>query len=313
MLYGIDIGGTKIAFAAFDQELNCLLSKQIATPTDYNDFITAIAAMVNQADSKLNCQGQVGIGFPGAINPDGQTLNCANVHALKEQPFMDDLGTLLQRELKLENDANCFLLSECFGGSADGCATVLGVTLGTGVGGAIFANGGIIHGQNAFAGEIGHYPLPATVLKKHPDLPDLSCDCGRLMCLETYVSGTGLSNLYQHYAQERLTAPAIVEKYQANDKTAIKVFDIYFDILAAGLGTAMLVLDAHAIVFGGGLSKLEMLIDALIKRLPEHLLNNVSLPRMLSAEYGAEGGVRGAALLNYTPNHDKSNWAELGE
>lgn len=301
MLYGVDIGGTKIAFAAYDQALNCLLSKQIATPTDYSDFISTISMLVNQADAKFKCQGEVGIGFPGAINPGGQTLNCANVTALKDQPVIQDLGAALRREFKLENDANCFLLSECFGGSADGCATVLGVTLGTGVGGAIFANGGIIRGQNAFAGEIGHYPLPATVLKKYPELPSLTCGCGREMCLETYVSGTGLSNLYQHYTHVRLTGPDIVKQYQADDKTAIKVVNIYFDILAAGLGTAMLLLDADAIVFGGGLSNLEMLNEALVKRLPEHLLSHVKLPRIVNAHFGSEGGVRGAALLNYTP------------
>lgn len=299
MLYGFDIGGTKIAFAVYDSTLNCVLSQQVATPDSYGAFMTAIATMVHKADATFNCQGHVGIGFPGAINPHDQTLNCANVPAIKGQSLSKDLTVALQRDIKLENDANCFLLSECFGGSADGCSTVLGVTLGTGVGGAIFANGGIVAGKNAFAGEIGHYPLPATVLKKHPELPHLTCGCGRQLCLETYVSGTGLSNLYQHYAQSRLTGPEIVQKVDMGDSTAIQVLNVYFDILAAGLGTAMLVLDADAIVFGGGVSKLESLLQSVRERLPAHLLNNVTLPLLVNAKFGSEGGVRGAALLNY--------------
>lgn len=299
MLYGFDVGGTKIAFSVYDQNLNCLFEDQTPTPQDYSSFISIITTMVVQADIKYGIKGQVGLGFPGAINSDDQTLYCTNVPAIKGRPLLDDLSKSLNRDIKIENDANCFLLSECFGGSADGCPTVLGVTLGTGIGGAIFVNGSILTGKNSFAGEIGHYPLPATLLKKYPELPDLTCGCGRQMCLERYVSGTGLGNLYQHYAKEPLQGPEILEKFRAGDETAIKVISVYFDILAAGLGTAMLVLDADAIVFGGGLSKFEILIEEFTKRLPEHLLSAAKLPLVVKAKFGGEGGVRGAALLNY--------------
>lgn len=299
MFYGFDVGGTKVAFCVYDKSLNCLFEDQVPTPLDYHSFISCIVNMVQQADIKFDCKGMVGLGFPGAISADGKTLNCANVPALKGRPLYQDLSAALEREIKLENDANCFLLSEYFGGSADGCPTTLGVTLGTGVGGAICINGKILTGKNSFAGEIGHYPIPATVLKKYPDLPDLTCGCGRQMCLETYVSGTGLGNLYHHYAKQPLKGPAILEKFRSGDATAQKVIAIYFDILAAGIGTAMQVLDADAIVFGGGLSKFEILIDEFSKRLPEHILSDVKMPIIAQAKFGGEGGVRGAALLNY--------------
>lgn len=299
MLYGFDVGGTKVAFCVYDQALNCLFEDQVSTPQDYDSFITCVVNMVRQADTQFNCKGKVGLGFPGAMSQDGLTLNCANVPALKGRPLFKDLSTVLDRGIKLENDANCFLLSEYFGGSADGCDTVLGVTLGTGVGGAICIKGKILTGKNSFAGEIGHYPIPATVLKKYPDLPDLTCGCGRQMCLETYVSGTGLGNLYKHYAKSPLKGPAILDKFRSGDEVAIKVIAIYFDILAAGIGTVMQVLDADAIVFGGGLSKFEILIDEFSKRLPDHILSDVKLPIIAKAKFGGEGGVRGAALLNY--------------
>ncbi len=299
MLYGFDVGGTKIAFSVYDQDLNCLFEDQRPTPDDYDSFLEIVCTMVKNADQQFDCRGAIGMGFPGAVNQQAQTVYCANVPAVKGRNLCADLSALVDRPVKLENDANCFLLSECRGGSADGCSTVLGITLGTGVGGAIFVNGAIHSGFNSFAGEVGHYPLPATLFLKHPDLPNITCGCGRQMCLETYMSGTGLGNLYQHYAKEALQGPEIIKKYRAGDKLACKVVDIYFDILAAGLGTAILVLDPDAIVFGGGLSNFEVLLEELPKRLPGHLLPKVLLPKITSAKFGGTGGVRGAAILNY--------------
>jgi len=299
MLYGFDVGGTKIAFSVYDQNLNCLFEDQVATPHEYDDFMAIISEVVSAADIKCASKGKVGLGIPGAINIEGLTTNCANVPAIKDRPLVSALSTLLDREIKLENDANCFLLSECFGGSADDCATVLGVTLGTGLGGAIFSNGKIITGKNSFSGEIGHFPIPSTVLKMHPELPHLKCGCGREMCLETYVSGTGLANLYKYYANIDIKGPAILDRYRSGEETAINVISVYFDILAAGIGTVMMILDADAIVFGGGLSKFETLTKEFSNRLPEHLLSDVQLPLIKTAKFGSEGGARGAALLNY--------------
>ncbi len=299
MLYGFDVGGTKIAFSVYDQALNCRLTEQITTPGDYPGFITAVTDLVRRADHRFACKGAVGIGFPGATCGKEERVNCANVAAIKGQTLAADLSALLQREIKLENDANCFLLSECYGGSADNCTAALAVTLGTGVGGALFVNGAIHRGLNCFAGEIGHYPIAATMLVKYPDLPLFDCGCGRKMCLETYCSGTGLSNLYRYYGGDNATGPEIINKYQSGDKLASRVLDIYLDLLSAGLATAILVLDPEVIVLGGGVSKLPSLTEQLITRLPEHLLKNVSLPQINNAMFGATGGVRGAALLNY--------------
>ena len=298
LLYGFDIGGTKIAFSVYDHALNCLFATQVATPSDYASFLSVICEMVTHADQSFACTGMIGIGLPGAINVQNDRIYCANVSALNGQRLIADMSILFGRDIKLENDANCFLLSECTGGAGEGCATVLGITLGTGVGGAIFVNGALHYGKNAFAGEIGHYPIPATLLLKYPDLPRFRCGCGRQMCLETYISGTGLSNLYQYYAQQFLSSPEILNKQQMGERIASKVVDIYLEILAAGLATSILVVDPDALVFGGGLSNLNALSEQLIKRLPKYLLNNTSLPKISKATFGATGGVRGAAILN---------------
>lgn len=299
MFYGFDVGGTKIAFAVYDQHLHCLFAEQHPTPNNFPDFMRLIKHLVSAADRQFSCKGAVGIGIPGACNMQTQQVYCANVPAINGRCLVADLSASLDRQVKLENDANCFLLSECYGGSADNSNCALGITLGTGVGGAIFVNGALHHGRNSFAGEIGHYPISATLLLKYPDLPQFSCGCGRQMCFETYVSGTGLSNLYRHYTDTAVDCPQILQQYRTADKTAAKVMDIYFDILAAGIATAILVLDPDVIVFGGGLASFTELISELKKRLPGHLLSSVSLPDIHFAEFAAAGGVRGAALLNY--------------
>ncbi len=300
MLYGFDIGGTKIEFSVYDQQLNLQFNKRVPTPTsDYQALLHAINEMVLEADTQFACRGMVGVGFPGAINTRNNTLIIANLPSANGKPLQADLEAVIDRQVVVQNDANCFLISECYGGAADNANTVLGVTLGTGVGGAVFVNGDIHSGHNFFAGEIGHFPLPATMLLKYPELPYFTCGCGRKACLETYVSGTGLGNLYQHFAKQPLKGPEILEKYMAGDKTAAKVVNVYLDILAAGLGMAMSVLDPDAIVFGGGLAGFEEIYTELPKRLPDHLLPNVALPTLKKAEFGGAGGVRGAALLNY--------------
>ena len=298
MLYGFDVGGTKIAFSVYDQSFNCLLTEQVSTPDNYDSFLSVIGDFVFNADKQFNCKGLIGIGLPGAVSPGDETINCANVNAISGRPLIKDLTLMLNREIKVENDANCFILSECYQGSANGCSVVLGITLGTGVGGAICINDKIVSGKNRFAAEIGHFPIPATILKKYPQLPDFTCGCGRDMCLETYVSGTGLSNLYQHYTNQVLQTPAIIDKYLSGDEIALEVMNQYFDILAAGIATSIMVLDPDAIVIGGGVSQLSFLIGELQHRLPDHLLKNVDLPYISNAKFGSVGGVRGAALLN---------------
>ena len=300
MLYGFDLGGTKIEFSVYDQQLNLLSNQRVATPAnDYDAFLTIFADMVKQADHEFGCRGMVGIGFPGAINSADDTLICANLPGMNGKPLRHDLEKLIDRRVALQNDANCFLISECYGGAADGCKNVLGVTLGTGVGGALFINGDVVTGLNFFAGEIGHYCIPATMTEKYPDLPLFISGLGHAGSFETYASGTGLGNIYSHFAKHPAKGPEILELYRSGDAVAVKAVDIYLEVLAAGLSTSIMVLDPEAIVFGGGLAAFEDIYPELEKRLPAKLIPNVRLPKLCQAQFGGAGGVRGAALLNY--------------
>lgn len=300
MFYGFDIGGTKIAFAVFDNELDCIFSDQVATPDDYVTFLSVIINWVKQADLLYCTEGKIGIGIPGVFDKKKRMLFCANVTAINESLFIDDLSEAINRKIKIDNDANCFLLSECYFASADHKKSVLAVTLGTGVGGAYFVNGHLAHGHNNLATEIGHIALPATLFFKYPQLPIFKCGCGAQACLETYVSGSGLTNLYTYYAKKTISAPEILVQAKMGEKTALEVVELYFDILANGLATVITVLDPEIIVFGGGLSKIENLTEQLQLRLPQYLLKGVTLPSLVYPEFEGNGGVRGAALLNYS-------------
>ncbi|MGY6038032.1 ROK family protein [Aeromonas sp. AE23HZ002T15] len=299
MYYGFDIGGTKVAFAVYDGDLNLCHEERMSTPgDDYSGLQQLIRSRVLEADARFGAVGAVGIGFPGILNRDDKSIVAANLPAIHGRHLGADLTALLGRTVRVDNDANCFLWSEVHQGAAAEAQSALGVTIGTGIGGAVYLAGQLIQGRNWLAGEIGHYPLPATILMKYPDLPRPRCGCGRLVCFETYASGTGLERLYHHFHGERASGHQIVARYEAHEASALTTIDCWLEILAAGLATAISVLDPEVVVLGGGLSGLPALYEELPKRLPGHLLSGVALPAIRQARFGGAGGVRGAALLN---------------
>ncbi|MGL5291818.1 MAG: ROK family protein [Vibrionaceae bacterium] len=300
MYYGFDIGGTKIAFAVYDENFTLCHQERMSTPKDdYSAILHMLQQKVLQADAQFGGAGTVGIGFPGVINCHDGSLVVVNLPALHGKHLALDLGEMLGRKVLIDNDANCFLWSEVHQGSADGASCALGVTLGTGGGGAIYTNATILHGKNFMAGEIGHITLPATVLAKYPALPFVTCGCGRVACFETYASGTGLERLYLHFSGASASGEQIVERFYAREPAALACVDCWLDILAAGLANASLLLDPDVIVLGGGLCEFSEIYQQLPARLPANLLPKVAPPAVLQAKFNAAGGVRGAALLHF--------------
>src|SRR4051812_13930482 len=183
---GIDLGGTKIEGIALDDAGGEVFRKRVATPRgDYDATLSTVVSLVNQIGS-----GSVGIGIPGALSRVTGLVKNANSTCLIGKPFKEDLENALKREVRIANDANCFALSEATDGAGQGAKVVFGVILGTGVGGGIVVDGKVLTGPNAIAGEWGHNPLPAPTAQ---DLPLPVCYCGRLGCIETYLSGPGLA------------------------------------------------------------------------------------------------------------------------
>ena len=139
---GIDLGGTKIEIIALDAAGRECLRRRVPTPQgDYTGTVAAVAGLVEAIESELGQRGRVGLGIPGAESATGGLIKNANSTCLIGQPLRRDLQTLLQRQIRIENDANCFALSEAVDGAGQGAGIVFGVILGTGT---LPASGGTI-------------------------------------------------------------------------------------------------------------------------------------------------------------------------
>ena len=279
---GVDLGGTKIEAIALDADGREVFRKRISTPRgDYGATIKAVSNLVGEAG-----QGSVGIGIPGALSQVTGLVKNANSTWLIGRPLKQDLEAALGRPVTLENDANCFALSEAVDGAGKGAAAVFGVILGTGVGGGIVVDGRVLTGANAIAGEWGHNPLP---LPTAEDLPLPSCYCGRKGCIETYLSGPGLARDYEKATGQRL-AP---EKVVLHDETMAR----YAERLARSLASVINVLDPEVIVLGGGISNVAALYTEVPRLWTRYVFSDHVATRLTPPVHGDSSGVRGAAWL----------------
>lgn len=302
MYYGFDIGGSKIALGVFDQERRLRWEKRVATPkTGYEYFQQAVESLVREADSRFDCEGTVGIGIPGMPETADGTLYAANVPAASGHPLRADLSARLGREVRLDNDANCFALSEAWDDEFTQYPLVMGLILGTGVGGGLVLNGKSITGHSYITGEFGHIRLPVDALEVvGHDFPLTRCGCGQLGCIENYLSGRGFAWLYEHFYQHSLTSPEIVAQWQQGEARAREHVERYLDLLAVCLGNILTIVDPDLLVLGGGLSNFTAISEGLAQRLPRHLLPVARVPRIERARHGDAGGMRGAAFLHLT-------------
>ncbi|MEN0615188.1 N-acetylglucosamine kinase [Klebsiella indica] len=302
MYYGFDIGGSKIALGVFDKARRLRWEKRVATPkASYEAFLQAIEALVQEADQRFGCQGSVGIGIPGMPETEDGTLYAANVPAASGRRLRADLSERLGRDARLDNDANCFALSEAWDDEFARYPLVMGLILGTGVGGGLVLNGKSITGHHYITGEFGHIRLPVDALDVvGRDFPLVRCGCGQLGCIENYLSGRGFAWLYDYFYQQSFTSPEIVALWQQGDAKAHEHVERYLDLLAVCLGNILTIVDPDLLVLGGGLSNFTAITEGLAQRLPRHLLPVASAPRIERARHGDAGGMRGAAFLHLT-------------
>ena len=300
MLYGLDIGGTKIELAVFNSQLEKQYSERVETPkSSYEDWLNTIVHLVKKADEKFACKGSVGLGIPGFVNQSTGIAEITNIRVADNKPILRDLSALLDREVRAENDANCFALSEAWDAENAQYPSVLGLILGTGFGGGFVIKGKVYSGQTGMAGELGHLQLNYHALKLlgWDKAPIYDCGCGNKACLDTYLSGRGFEMLYRDLKGEALAAKEIIQRFYAGDKSAVDFVGIFIELAAISIGNIITAFDPHLIVLGGGLSNFDYLYEALPKALPPHLMRSAKVPMIKKAKYGDSGGVRGAAAL----------------
>jgi fructokinase len=289
---GIDLGGTKIEIAVLGPDGNEALRRRIPTPQDYNQTIEAIAALVRDCEAIVGGSASVGIGIPGVISPATGLVKNANSIALNGHRFDHDISQALDREVRVENDANCFALSEAADGAGQGFGVVFGVILGTGCGGGIVMHRRVHQGPHRVAGEWGHTPLP---WPRGPEVPGKLCWCGKHGCLETYVAGPSLARDCD--GPDARDASLLPARAAAGDKQAIAALARHADRLARGLAVVINILDPDAIVLGGGLSNMEHLYTELPRLIPTYAFSDVIATPILRNLHGDSSGVRGAAWL----------------
>ena len=288
---GIDLGGTKIEIVALAGDGGELLRRRVATPRgDYLATVMAVAGLVESAEHELGRRGSVGVGIPGAESRVTGFVKNANSTWLIGQPLRRDLQALLHRPVRIDNDANCFALSEATDGAAAGAEVVFGAILGTGVGGGIVVRGAPLIGANAIAGEWGHNPMPDE--SRRP-----SCYCGRTGCVESYLSGPGLVSDHKVSGGGAPGAEAIVAGAAAGDPACAATLARYEARLARALAQVINSLDPEVIVLGGGLSNIDRLYDNVPRLWGAHVFSDHVATRLVKNRHGDSSGVRGAARL----------------
>jgi len=297
MRIGIDLGGTKIEGIALDGA-RVLARRRVESPrNDYGRTIRAIVDLVRDLEQETGQDGTIGIGIPGAMSKQTGLVKNANSVWLIGHPLDRDLEHALGRPIRLTNDANCFALSEATDGAAKGAYCVFGVIVGTGTGGGIVVNGQVLEGPHRIAGEWGHNPLPWPANHNSDELPGPACYCGRFGCIETFLSGPGLSLAYQQITREHLSAEAIAGRAAQGEKSAATALDVYEGRMARALASIINVLDPDVIVLGGGLSQIDRLYANVPERWKPYVFSDHADTPLVRALHGDASGVRGAAWL----------------
>lgn len=293
---GVDFGGTKIEAAAIDGDGQFQARLRRANPRTYEQALEVVAELVAEVEAQIGQRVEhVGVGIPGSQAPSTGTIRYANSTWLNGRRLDDDLQRVLGRRVTLENDANCFALSEALPDHAD--KTLVGVIVGTGCGSGVVVGGRVRTGRNALAGEWSHTPLP---WMSQAELDRPACWCGRANCIETFVCGPAFEADYARQAGQTLPAAEIVALAGAGDQTAARTLTDYIDRLARALAILVHTIDPDIIVLGGGMSNTPALAERVRQRLSSVIYPAAPgdfLTEVRTARHGDSSGVRGAAWL----------------
>lgn len=288
MRAGVDFGGTKIEAALLDSTGEIRIRRRVPNPGNYAAAVQSLAGLVAEVEQACGVRaGAVGVAMPGSLSPVTGLVRNANSVWLNGKPFLEDLQAALARPVRIENDANCFALSEAVDGAAAQGRVVFGVILGTGCGGGVVADRKVITGVNGVGGEWGHTPLPWARL----DETAVRDWCGRWNCLEQWISGTG----FKRWAG--MSARDADMRASDGDPHALVLLDLLADRIARGLAVVIDILDPDVIVLGGGVSNVERLYPSVRGKLIAHVFSDVLKTKLVKNRHGDSSGVRGAAWL----------------
>lgn len=310
---GIDLGGTNIAVGIVDENRKIIETSSIPTelPRDPEDLAENIAEFVlHILEEKRISHSEIisaGIGIPGTVNPHTGMVEYANNLGFTHVPFAGLLGAYFPFPLYGANDAKAAAWGEYLAGAGTGSSSMIMVTLGTGIGGAMIMDGKLVDGFNYSAGEIGHM-----VIERN----GRSCSCGRKGCFEAYASASALVN---DAREEALADPgsllykcsggnlpsidgrAVFAAAEAGDQRAVIVLDRFLSYLTEGVVNLINIFQPEILCIGGGLSGAgERLLAPLREKAAPLAYSRdcADNTRILCARLGNDAGIIGAALLN---------------
>ncbi|MCL2469233.1 MAG: ROK family protein [Alphaproteobacteria bacterium] len=292
---GIDIGGTKIAVAAFSADGDVRASCRAPTPKTYEALLEQCFSLFASVVREAGDVAQAGLCLPGVIDRKLGTVASGNLSFLKEKPFGHDLERLLKRPLAIGNDANCAALAEALAGAGKGYESVLGLCLSTGIGSGFVLHGRIWEGANGLAGEVGHLPL---AFREPQDGPPSLCSCGQLGCVEDAISGGGFKRLYSFITGDEAPEPEmIVQHCLAGDKKAAEVIDRYLELVAKAMVGVFHSLDPSVVVVSGGLMNIPGLFEEVPRRLLRYICAEEIRTPFVPARFDTLASAFGASLL----------------
>jgi fructokinase len=284
---GIDLGGTKTEIIVLDENLNVLERKRVPTPkNNYNKIISTIETLVLDVSQNIS-DFSLGICCPGSISKQTGLIKNSNTQCLIGKSLKKDLEDTLEKTISIENDANCFTLSESKMGAGIGFDLVFGVILGTGVGGGIVINNILHCGRTNIAGEWGHHTL-------HQN--GNSCYCGKSGCVETYISGPSLEKRWNKQTGLTQSMPEIINNFDYAIGKQWK--DEFLENFGYGLANVIDILDPDAIILGGGLSNIDFLYTEGTESIHSKVFSDIVETPILKNKLGDSSGVFGAALLD---------------
>ena len=285
---GIDLGGTKTEGILLDEELQVIERKRVSTnqSNGYGSILDTIKDLVNELKQKSEDDTSIGVCTPGALSKKSGLIKNSNTQCLIGKDLKSDLEKILNQEISIENDANCFALAEATIGAAKKYNVVFGVILGTGCGAGIIMNKKIHRGPNAIAGEWGHHTL-------YPD--GRPCYCGNQGCTESYISGTALESEWKELTGEFATVTDVIDNkmYKAHPEWK----ENFMMNFGRALSNVIDILDPDAIVMGGGLSKVDLLYTEGMQAVYKESFSEVVRTPIIKNKLGDSGGVFGAAMI----------------
>ena len=304
--FGIDLGGTTVKIAYFDEKGTMLDKWEIPTVTadGGKQILPDIAASVlAYIDENKICKESIlglGIGVPGPVSGKGVVNKCVNL-GWGVFNIAEELTKLTGFPVKAGNDANVAALGEFWKGGGMGCNNVVFITLGTGVGGGIVIEGNLLHGAHGSGAELGHM-----VINRNETVP---CNCGKYGCVEQYCSATGIVRMAKNYlsanavssslnAVENLTCKDIFDAAKAGDEAAGAILEQVYALLGEFLGNVCSVVNPEMVVIGGGVSKAgQVLIDGVVPHFKKYVFHAASKVDFALASLGNDAGAYGAFKL----------------